>query len=358
MAKNKANRWLRISMVVIILGSLGVGAYIGYPFYQLYMAGNDKNVNLSADETATIFIATGSDLDQVTSMLSSAGLLKDADAFKKVALKKNYQAKNIVPGKYEIHGGMTNNDLVNHLRAGNGRLEVTLRLDNLYFLEEIAEHASRELEFTKEQFMEYITSDSILAKYGFDKRTIFALFVPDTYKFDWATSPQEFVQRMAKVYKDYWTEERRQKAKEIGLTQTQVATLASVVMLEQGMHREEWPVIAGLYLNRVRKKMKLESDPTVKYALGDMNIQRLYFKDLKVDSQYNTYKYPGIPPSPMIMASKQAMDAVLDADKNNYIFMCAKADGSGYHHFTANEKEHNKYAEAWRKSLDQLGINR
>jgi UPF0755 protein len=249
---------------------------------------------------------------------------------------------------------MTNNDLVNHLRAGNGRLEVTVTIDNLHTLEALCEKATEGLEMKHEALFTYITSDSILAKYGFDKRSIFALFLPDTYKMDWAMSPQDFVQRMAKEYKDFWNESRRQKAADLGLTQTQVATLASIVMMEQGKHRDEWTTIAGLYLNRVKKKMKLQSDPTVKYAWGDMTMQRV--KDLSIDSKYNTYKYAGIPPSPIIMASREAMDAVLNADKNNYIYMCAKADMSGRHAFTASDKEHARNAAAYHKAIDARGI--
>jgi UPF0755 protein len=182
------------------------------------------------------------------------------------------------------------------------------------------------------------------------------MFFPDTYKMEWDTDADEFIARMAQEYKRFWSEDRIQKARQYGLSQSEVSTLASIVQAEQQVHPDERKVIAGLYLNRLKKGMRLQSDPTVVYAVGDFSINRVLTKHLSTPSPYNTYINAGLPPGPINLPSKQTIDAVLNADKNNYIFMCAKADFSGYHAFATNLSEHNRNARAFQKALNHRKI--
>ena len=199
----------------------------------------------------------------------------------------------------------------------------------------------------------YILSEEVLKKYGFKEETIISLFLPDTYEIgEWDISAEEFVAFMAKKYKSFWNAERLAKAKKLNLTQSQVATLASIVMSEQSKLESEWPTIAGLYLNRLERGIKLESDPTFKFCWGDElnGVQRLLFKHRDKDCPYNTYLYAGLPPGPIMLVSKKAIDAVLNYEKHDYIFMCAVGDGTSKHNFASSYAKHLKNAAIYRKN--------
>jgi UPF0755 protein len=184
------------------------------------------------------------------------------------------------------------------------------------------------------------------------------LFIPNTYEFYWNTSAEQFVNRMLKEYKSFWDTTRKAKADKIELNYYEVATLASIVEKEQNIKRDERPEIAGLYLNRIKKKMKLESDPTLIFALGDFSIKRVLNKDKKVDSPFNTYKHKGLPPGPICIPSINAIDAVLNASSHKYIFMCAKEDFSGYHNFAKTYVKHLVNARKYQKALNKRKIMR
>jgi UPF0755 protein len=356
MAKNEAGKWLRRAMIVIILGSVVVGGFLLYPYVRMYLNSKENNMAIGANETAVVFIPTGADTRKVADLLAGGGIIKDADVFYDLALQKNYQGSNVVPGKYQVKGDMTNNDLINHLRAGNGRMEVKATFNNVHNLDELCVKITESLEVKHQVFCDLVQSDSVLNKFGFTKETVICLFIPDTYQVDWAIPAGELLNRMAAEYREFWTAERKDKAKARGLSQSQVATLASIVMMEQGKHPEEWPRIAGLYLNRLKKNMKLQSDPTVKYALGDWSIRRVLNAHLEAGSPYNTYKYAGLPPGPIVMATKTAMDAVLNAESHKYVYMCAKPEYGGLHNFAETYSQHKKYAAEYHSWLKKEGI--
>jgi UPF0755 protein len=184
------------------------------------------------------------------------------------------------------------------------------------------------------------------------------MFIPNTYEFYWNTSAEEFVERMAREYKRFWTEERKQKAGVIGLSQSEISTLASIVQSEQAAHVDERSVVAGLYLNRIRMGMRLESDPTLIHAIGDYTIKRVLNVHKQVDSPYNTYKNAGLPPGPILLPETTSIDAVLNADQHNYIFMCAKDDFSGYHNFAVTYRDHVNNAKRYQKALNARKIYR
>jgi UPF0755 protein len=354
--KSKGNKAIKWALFAIVIGSLAVGTYLAWPYVKVWMDARANNMTIGADEKAVVFIKTGSTEKDVADMLTSGGIIKDGEAFLNIAVKKNYTGKNIVPGKYELNGRMTNNDLINHLRAGFGRLEVEVTFNNVHTIQELSKQISSSLEISDNVLLNALQSDTLLKKYGFNKATILCLFIPDTYKMDWAISLNDLLARFSTEYKSFWTAERKEKAASLGLSQSQVATLASLVMMEQAKKTDEWPKIAGLYINRIQKKMKLQSDPTVKYALNDWSIRRVLNKHLEVESPYNTYRITGLPPGPIVMPTRKAMDAVLNAEKHKFIYMCAKPEYSGYHNFAENYNQHLRFANEYRKWLDKEGI--
>jgi UPF0755 protein len=200
-----------------------------------------------------------------------------------------------------------------------------------------------------------LSSYDFASKYGFNEQTIMTMFIPNTYEFYWNTSADEFFERMADEYKKFWTDERKQKAKNIGLSQSEVSILASIVELET-QKKDERPTVAGVYINRLKKKMLLQADPTVVFALGDFTINRVLKIHLETDSPYNTYKYSGLPPGPIYLPSISSIDAVLNFENHDYIYFCAKEDFSGYHNFAKTLAQHNENARKFQQALNKRKI--
>ncbi|MEE1542020.1 MAG: endolytic transglycosylase MltG, partial [Paludibacteraceae bacterium] len=195
----------------------------------------------------------------------------------------------------------------------------------------------------------------ILSVYGLNRATAVSLFIPDTYEVYWNLSPTDLLDRMKKEHNIFWNEERTLKLNALGLSQAEVSTLASIVE-EETSKKDEKPVVAGLYLNRLKRGIPLQADPTVKFALQNFGLRRIYKKHLEYDSPYNTYLYAGLPPGPIRIPSKESIDAVLNFTKHNYIYMCAKEDFSGYHNFASSLDEHNKNAAKYRNALNKKNI--
>ena len=192
-------------------------------------------------------------------------------------------------------------------------------------------------------------------KYGFNKQTFCSMFIPNTYEFWWNTSAEEFVQRMADEYKKFWNDDRKAKANELGLSQSQVSTLASIVESET-QKNDEKARIAGVYINRLKKDWLLQADPTVVFAAGDFTIKRILNKHLEINSPYNTYKYKGLPPGPICIPSTTSIDAVLNYEHHNYMYFCAKEDFSGYHNFATTNAQHEANARRYHDALRKAGI--
>ncbi|RZL15585.1 MAG: endolytic transglycosylase MltG, partial [Pedobacter sp.] len=194
-------------------------------------------------------------------------------------------------------------------------------------------------------------------KHGFTTENIYTMFIPNTYEIYWNVSPDAFFDKMYKEFDKFWTPERKQKATALGLDPQKAVILASIVDYE-ALYDKEMPTIAGLYLNRLRQGILLQADPTVIYANNDFTVKRVTGALLRVDSKYNTYKYAGLPPGPIMMPSIKAIDAVLNREKNNYIYMCAKEDFSGYHNFAETQEEHDRNAKKYRDALNKRNIYR
>jgi UPF0755 protein len=301
-----------------------------------------------------ICIPTGSSYEQVLDTLDSKLIIKNKKAFNWLARQKKYPSL-IKPGRYVIINGLSCNSLINLLRSGR-QSPVRITFNNyVRTLNDIAGRIGKQIETDSARIMSFLSDDSNYSQDGFKKETIISVFIPNTYELYWNTDPKQLYNRMLKEYRLFWNEKRLLKAKEEGLAPVEVAILASIIDDEVAKNDEK-PRIAGVYLNRLRMGIPLQACPTIKFALNDFTITRVLNKYLLVDSPYNTYKHPGFPPGPIGCASIEGMDAVLNAEKHEYIFFAAKADFSGYHNFSRTLSEHNRYALLYQRELDKRKI--
>lgn len=322
----------------------------------MYIQGYRKSIvkNLP-EEQLYIYVRTGCTWQDFCRALDSADVLTDFELFKDFAEWKGLNTK-LKPGRYRLQPGMTSRHIVNLLRSGR-QAPVNLAFHYVRTPFEVAGRVGRKLEADSASIAHLLSDTVYLAsKLGFTKATLPAMFIPNTYEFYWNTSAEQFLARMKQEYERFWTPARRAQADSLKLTPVEVAILASIVQAEQARFPDEWPVIAGLYLNRLQRDMPLESDPTVKFAWNDPGLQRVYHYHLAIDSPYNTYKYKGLPPGPILIPEPEAVDAVLRPARHDYIYMCAKEDLSGRHNFASHPAAHARNARAYHKALNRLNI--
>jgi UPF0755 protein len=312
-----------------------------------------SNTNKQFDQ-GYLYIPTGSNLDDVVAIIKEQQILNNTESFKWVASKMNF--KNIKPGKYKITKGLSNIELVRLLRSGKQE-PIKLTFQNIRLKTDFAGYIGKNFEIDSSAFLNMLDSIDLVRQYGFDEETIFCMFIPNTYELYWNTSKEKFFERMQKEYVKFWHTERLAQAKAIGLSPVQVSILASIVDQEALLNRE-MVRIAGVYMNRLNRGIKLEADPTVIFANGDFTVKRVLYKLLQKDSPYNTYKYIGLPPGPICMPSVAAIDAVLHFEKHNYIYFCAKEDFSGLHNFASNVTEHQMNARKFQQALNNRGIKK
>ena len=303
-----------------------------------------------------IFIPTGANLLTVTDLLEREKIIDEVDLFIKLAQQKNYQERQVVPGKYKVEAYFTINHLINNLRAGRSALQVKITLNKITYLEDLLRILAEHLEPTSDQFLTYLKNPKTYEKYQLSEENFLTFFISDSYHFWWNTSPEQFVERMFQEHQKFWNTERLKKAENIGLKPEEVVILASIVKAEQEYHIDEQPVIAGLYLNRLRKGMRLQADPTVKYAVNDRTLRRILNRHLQMDHPYNTYKRKGLPPGPINLPEKHSIDAVLNYTRHNYIYMCAMPGDSGKHAFASTYTAHQKNAKEYINWLNEQGI--
>jgi UPF0755 protein len=352
MASKKKN-WFKtiikiVLSIVLIVG--GIGGYLVYKF--IYK----PNVDLADKKSKIIFIPTGSSFEDLVQILKENEVLKDSESFTWLAKEKKY-TDAVKPGKYRILAKMSNSALINLLRLGMQE-PVEINFNGLHTVREFIARVGRRIEADSNDLADAVKDDNYIGKYGFTKDNIQAFFIPDTYEFYWNTSVDEFFQRMAKEYKTFWTDARKQQCRTMGFSQTEVYTLASIVQGEQCCDKEEKKVIAGLYINRLKIGMPLQSDPTVIFAIGNFSIQRVSTEQIKyTNSPYNTYLHEGLPPGPIGFAQASSIDAVLNYAPNDYIYMCAKDDLTGKHCFSKTFEQHKIYAKKYRQALDERNIH-
>ncbi|MCF8364524.1 MAG: endolytic transglycosylase MltG [Bacteroidales bacterium] len=312
--------------------------------YFFWRAVYKNNITLPARELSYVFIKTGSDYPVLLKNMEQSGLLLNVETFNWLALRKNLQ-NHVYPGRYEIKAGMNNDELIDMLRSGSQKpLNVTF--NNLRTLKQLAGLIASQIEADSSSIINFIQSDAFLEKYKLSPQESPSLFIPNTYEFYWNTDAQAFVERMQKEYKRFWNEDKIAKAKKINLSLVEVSILASIVEKETNRNDEK-PTIAGVYLNRLQKGWKLQADPTTVFAFyleNDSLLNRVYKKHTQMDSPYNTYVNKGLPPGPICLPSISSINAVLNPQKHDYMYFVAKADGSGYHHFSKTYNQHLRYA--------------
>ncbi|MEA3495216.1 MAG: endolytic transglycosylase MltG [Bacteroidota bacterium] len=347
----KKRSLLPFKVVSILALALVIALFFAYKFaMKIY----EPNVMLNdIQEDARLYIPSGSDYDDVLQLLNNQNFISDIKSFEWVAKKMNYPA-SVHPGSYLIKKGMNNYDFISKLRVGS-TTPVYLTINCVRSLDELAEIVGSKLESDKEEFYKAMIDDSFFKANGLNKNTVLTFFIPNTYEFYWIASPEEFLSKMKKEYDKFWTAERKEKATKLNLSQIEVSILASIIQ-EETSKKDELGKIARVYLNRLKRGMLLQADPTLKFALKDRSIKRLLNEHKKVNSLYNTYKYKGLPPGPIVLPQISSMDGVLNAENHNYIYFCAKADMSGYHYFSTNYRQHLNYARRYHRKLNSLNI--
>jgi len=305
-----------------------------------------------------VYIPTDTEYEGVKKIVSP--YIKDIEKFETVANKKSYPQKTDKAGRFLLKKGMNSNDIVNSLRQN---VPVNIAFNNQERLENFAGRIGSQIEADSLSLLNSFKDKRFLEENGFTEENVLSMFIPNSYEFFWNTNADKFRDKMAKEYRKFWTPERLEEAKQLNLTPIQVGILASIVHKET-VRKDERPKVAGVYLNRLAKGMKLEADPTVIYAVKrnsnnfDQVIKRVLYKDLETDSPYNTYKYIGLPPGPIAMPDITALDAVLNPEKHDYIYFCASVTKFGYHEFAITPSQHEANRRKYVAWINQQGIKR
>lgn len=346
--KNKIMLFPKIGKFTIIFFSVAFLIVTGRG-YQLYRYAFEANVK---NERAVI-IPENASFDAVIDTLQTHGILENYKAFRWVSKKKKYNDA-IKPGRYLFKKGENTNQVVNKLRGGiQEPLELTF--NNVRFKEDLAGKVSRYIQADSVSILNLFNDTLKIEQWGFKPETFKAMFIPNTYEFYWTTSATDFAQRMKQEYERFWDSGRKEKAAEIGFSPVEVSILASIVQAETAK-AEEFERVAGLYINRLKRGIPLQADPTVKFAVGDFSLRRILNKHLEIDSPYNTYKHAGLPPGPINFPEIASLEAVLNYEDHNYMYMSAREDFSGYHNFAVTLSEHNRNAARYRRALDERKI--
>jgi UPF0755 protein len=346
--KSPSGLFKKFIIALVIIGVILL-AFTGVNYYYKYFGPNVTG------KQQYLYIHTGATYADVIKTIQEQDLVKDTVTFNWAANNMNY-AHRVKPGRYRLKEGMGNRALINMLASGTQQ-PVALEFHGLRQKEQFAGFVAKKIEPDSASIINLLDSASYVAKYGFTTDNVYTMFMPNSYQLYWNTSPDKFFKKMYANYEKFWTPERKQKAAGLNLTPQEVSVLASIVDAE-ALHDDEMPAIAGLYLNRLKKGIKLDADPTVIFALNDFTIKRVLNRYLSYNSPYNTYLHAGLPPGPIMMPSVNAVKAVLDPQKNDYLYMCAKADFSGYHAFATNVADHLVNAHKFQQMLNERNIKR
>ncbi|CAN5154075.1 endolytic transglycosylase MltG [soil metagenome] len=343
----------KILLIIAILGLFVLG-FFSYKIYNYIFSSNTA----FEDNTITIYIPTGASYQAVLDTLKPH--LKDIGSFHEVAKKKDYPAR-IKPGKFIIDKNSNNNTITQVLRTGNKPVQVVF--NNQERLENLAGRIAGQIEADSVSLLEAMKAPDFLAENDFTGANVLGMYIPNRYEFFWNTSAEGFRTRMKKEYKSFWTEDRIKKAENIGLTPNEVTVVASIVQKETAKV-DERPKVAGVYMNRIKNGWKLDADPTVIYALKLQNnnfdtiIKRVLYKDLTINSPYNTYLYKEIPPGPIAMPDITSIDAVLNYENHKYFYFVADVENFGYHKFAETLDQHNRNKQAYVRWINRQGVIR
>lgn len=336
--------------VLLLLVLLTAAAFTIGKKYYLTRVGS-----ISMPDTAYLYITTDDNAESVICKLEEIIAPQSAEGFSILADHNRFDSRKR-SGRYAIKDGDTMKDIYYRI-VSNTQTPVKLTIPSTRTIPQAVGIISSQLMLDSAELSKYTGASVYYTKLGYTKATLPSLFIPETYEVYWDIKPENLMIRLQKERRKFWNEERTAKAKTIGMTPEDVATLASIVD-EETNDNAEMPVVAGLYINRLKKGMPLQADPTVKYALGDPTRKRILKKDLEIDSRYNTYKHAGLPPGPIRIPSKQALESVLNHKKHNYLYMCAKEDFSGTHNFAETLSEHNANARRYQQALNKKNIKK
>jgi len=313
------------------------------------------NIDLHGEKSAILLIPTGATFGTLKDSLYKKDYIRNRKSFEWTSSRKGLDQR-VRPGRYRLQAGMSNGELVDLLRSGKQE-PVQLMFQNARTPAELAGLVSRQIEADSVSLQRIMKDGEFLGKFGVTPGTIFTITIPNTYEFYWNTSARGFITRMAGEARKFWKGSRQRKADSIGLTVAQVVALASIVEKETSRNSEK-AVIAGVYINRLRKGMPLQADPTLIFAWNDYSIKRVLNKHKEINSPYNTYRHAGLPPGPICLPSISSIDAVLNYRKHGYYYFCAKEDFSGYHNFARTLDEHNRNAARYQRALQNANISR
>lgn len=337
-------------VLILLLILAIVGGVVSWYVWQSAMAPNTVK-----SEHNFILVAEGTTIDQIANQLTSKGLLREASSFKRTASWMKYTDEDVRYGRFNIPAEYSNRDLINHLKSAK-EAPVNVIINNVREITDLAKSVAAQIAIDSTTLVAAMLDTNVLERYGLTPSTALTLYIPNTYQVYWSTSGSDFVDRMATEHDKWWSKDgRRAKAEALGLTPQEVYTLASIVDKESNLNKEK-PTIAGVYLNRLKRGIALQADPTVVFATRIFDLKRVLNKHLAMDSPYNTYKYAGLPPGPIYMASIAGLEAVLNPEEHNYLYFCAAPGYGSQHQFATNLKQHNANARRFHRWLNQQGI--
>jgi UPF0755 protein len=345
--QKKKKRPIWVKLVYILLTFLIIAVLVAGHF--LYNALYKSNVWTSGENTASIYIPTSSNFEDVKNLLYEQGIIINRSSFEWLAKKKKYPSL-IKPGHFIINDGMNNDELINMLRLGI-QSPLNVIFNNIRTKELLAQRVAAQIEADSASIISLLNDSTYLAKASLNMETALTLIIPNTYEFYWNTSAIQFMDRMESEYQRFWQGSRSTKADNIGLSKAEVVILASIVEKETNKNDEK-ARISGVYMNRLNRNWLLQADPTLVYASGDFGLTRVLNVHKEIDSPYNTYKYAGLPPGPICIPSIASVDAVLDYEDHDYLFFCARDDLSGYHEFANSISQHNRNARKYHRAIE------
>ena len=344
---------MKIIAKTFLIISVGIIVFISFLGFKIFFK---SNTSFDAD-FVYLFVKSGASSDDVINSISN--YIIDVETFIKAAKTKKY-LENIKAGRYLLNRGDSNNIIINSLRSKNMPIKVTF--NNIQTIQELSGYISKKIEADSISLINSFTEIDFLKSLNLTNDSVLSLFLPNTYEFFWNTSASQFRKKMIKEFNIYWNENRIKKASNIGLNPIEVSVLASIVQKETPKV-DERPTIAGVYLNRLKKGMKLQADPTIVYCIKqkegfDKIIKRVLYKDLRIKSEYNTYLNKGLPPGPIVTSDFSSIEAVLNPSSHNFIYFVADVSNPGYHLFSKTLAEHNRKKRSYTKWLKEKKIIR
>lgn len=337
---------LKIFVPVFIISFILIVSIVYSSFFM-------PNLNINGNKKQFVFVYPNQTWNDVAETLDEMQLLRSKTSFK-MAIYLKHGKTPPQSGKYDIEPNLTNRYLLNRITHGL-QSRILLRLVSARRTEKVASNLSKQLMIDSTTLIQQFHHPDILERYNLIKANSLCLFLPFRSEVNWDIDVEAVMNLIEKEYNDFWNDDRKKKAKNINLSLAQIHILASIVE-EESNDNEDKKMVAGVYLNRLKRGMLLQADPTVRYAVGDFNINRILKRHLTIDSPYNTYLYAGLPPSPIRIPTKESIDAVLNYKKHNFLYMVAKADFSGKHDFSVTYEEHMRKARAYQRQLNKRGI--